>query len=219
MLMRLSIFMEDYKKIREKEAADAKGVEKKETAEVGFLKDVIDFFVEIIKVVIISAAIVVPIRYFLIQPFYVSGASMQPQFFNGEYLIIDEITYRAEMPKRGDVIVFKYPKDPSQFYIKRVIGLPGEIIEIKNGQVVIYNGENPIGKVLEEPYLRAGEVTRGDIYQELGENQYYVLGDNRQASSDSRMWGTVDKKYIIGRVWVRAWPFDKAKIFSRETTY
>lgn len=182
----------------------------------GFLK----FFLEVVKVVIVSALIVVPIRYFLIQPFFVSGASMQPQFSNGEYLIIDEISYRNSPPQRGDVIVFRYPKDPSQFYIKRIIGLPGETVRIKDNKVLIFNEESPWGLQLDESsYLRQGEITKGDINIKLGGGEYFVLGDNRQASSDSRVFGAVDKKFIIGKVWLRAWPFDKSKVFNETIIY
>lgn len=177
------------------------------------------YFLELIKVAIISMLIVVPVRYFFIQPFFVSGASMQPQFYNGEYLIIDEFTYRREEPKRGDVVVFRYPKDPSQFYIKRIIGLPGETVEIKNGKLEIFNQENPWGLVLNEPYLEEGEINRGDMSVKVDPSNFFVMGDNRQASSDSRMWGTVDKKYIIGKVWLRAWPPNQAKAFSEQIIY
>lgn len=182
-----------------------------------------DFFKEIIKVVIVSAIVVIPIRYYLIQPFFVSGASMVPQFHNGEYLIIDEFSYRNNAPQRGDVIVFRYPKDTSQFYIKRIIGLPGETIQIKNEQVVIYDKNKqlyPWGLLLDETgYLNKGEATKGNIDLVLEDNQYFVMGDNRQFSSDSRYWGPVDKKFIIGKVWVRAWPFNNLKIFSEQITY
>lgn len=185
-----------------------------------FFGNLFKFAFEVVRVVIISALIVVPIRYFLIQPFFVSGASMQPQFSNGEYLIIDEIGYRNNPPRRGDVIVFRYPKDPAQFYIKRIIGLPGETIRIKDNKVLIFNEESPWGLQLEESfYLRQGEITRGDIDVKLGDSEYFILGDNRQASSDSRVFGSVDKKFIIGRVWLRAWPFDRAKVFSEQITY
>ncbi|MDP3057041.1 MAG: signal peptidase I [bacterium] len=182
-----------------------------------------DFLKEIIKVVIVSAIVVIPIRYYLIQPFFVSGASMAPQFHNGEYLIIDEFSYRNNAPQRGDVIVFRYPKDMSQFYIKRIIGLPGETIQIKNEQVVIYDKNKqlyPWGLLLDETgYLNKEEATKGNIDLVLEDNQYFVLGDNRQFSSDSRYWGPVDKKFIIGKVWVRAWPFNNLKIFSQQITY
>jgi len=183
-------------------------------------KGFFDFFKEIIKVVIISAIIVIPIRYYLIQPFFVSGSSMVPQFHNGEYLIIDEFSYKNNAPQRGDVIVFRYPLKPSEFYIKRIIGLPGEKAQLKNEQVIIYNKDNPWGMVLDETgYLEKGEITKGNVDLILGDNQYFVLGDNRQFSSDSRYWGTLDKKLIIGKVWIRAWPFNEARVFSEKITY
>lgn len=205
---------EKYKKLIARETGNE---EKKDDKDLSgnFFK----FISEVMKVVIISAIIVIPIRYFIIQPFFVSGSSMQPQFYNGEYLIIDEISYRSKLPERGDVIVFRYPKDRSQFYIKRVIGLPGETVEVKDGKVVIFNKENPWGLILDEPYLKPGEITRGDIYLKVDDNSYFVLGDNRQASSDSRVWGLVDKKFMIGKVWLRAWPLDRVKVFSEEVVY
>lgn len=182
-------------------------------------KNRLDYFFELIKVVVISALIVAPIRYFLIQPFSVSGASMQPQFYDGEYLIVDEFTYRREEPKRGDVVVFRYPNKPSDFYIKRIVGLPGETIKIKDGKLEIYNEKNPWGLVLSEPYLKKDEITRGEMSVKINKDNFFVMGDNRQASSDSRVWGTVDKKFFIGKVWLRAWPPSRAKAFSEQTTY
>ena len=105
----------------------------------GILKGTAIFLWETAKIIIISLAIIIPVRYFLIQPFFVRGASMEPNFHDGEYLIIDELSYRLGEPERGDVIIFKYPKDPSQYYIKRIIGLPTETVEIKDGQIIIYN--------------------------------------------------------------------------------
>lgn len=194
--------------------ADEEAANKKEA-----VKGYWSYFLELVKVVIVSMLIVVPVRYFFIQPFFVSGASMQPQFYNGEYLIIDEFTYRTEAPKRGDVIVFRYPKDPSQFYIKRIIGLPGETVGIKDGKPEIFNLENPWGLVLDEPYLKSGEITRGDMSIKIEPDNFFVMGDNRQQSSDSRIWGTVDEKYIIGKVWIRAWPPNRAKAFSDQINY
>ena len=169
---------------------------------------------ETFKIVVISLAIIIPIRYYLIQPFFVRGASMEPSFDNGEYLIVDEISYRFAPPARGDVIVFKYPLDTSQYYIKRIIGLPNETIEIKDGQVVIYNKQFKDGIILDESsYLSANEMTLGEIKTTVGADEYFVMGDNRGASSDSRRWGTLPEENIIGRVWVRAWPVVKASIF------
>lgn len=125
---------------------------------------------------------------------------MEPNFKAGEYLLVDELSYRLRSPKRGEVIVFKYPKDPSYYYIKRVIGLPGETIEIKDGKVRIYNYENPEGKVLSEPYIKG--VTKEDIKTVLNKDEYFVMGDNREFSSDSRVFGPVERKFIIGRAWI-----------------
>jgi signal peptidase I len=139
---------------------------------------------------------------------------MEPNFDNGQYLVIDEISYRFNQPERGEVIVFKYPTDPSQYYIKRIIGLPNETVEIKDSQVIIYNQEFPQGIVLDESvYLTADMVTQGKTKIKLGQEEYFVLGDNRLASSDSRQWGALSKDNIIGRVWIRAWPFHLAKIY------
>ena len=178
------------------------------------MRAIFSFIWEIIKVVVISLLIVVPIRYFVIQPFFVKGMSMEPTFDDGQYLIIDEISYRIETPERGEVIVFKYPHDPSQYYIKRIIGLPDETIEIVGGGIIIYNSENPNGQVLTEKYLPKDLKTVGDTKVSLKSDEYFVLGDNRSASSDSRRWGPLDKDYIIGRAWIRVWPFDTAKVFA-----
>jgi len=172
------------------------------------------FAFETLKIVIISLIIILPVRYYLIQPFYVKGQSMEPNFHDNEYLIINEIGYRFNEPERGDIIVFKYPKNPSEYYIKRIIGLPGETIKIQDNQVIIYNPEFPGGKVLDESgYLASGAETAGNLSVTLREGEYYVLGDNRASSKDSRYFGPVDKKYIIGRTWIRGWPFDKIKVF------
>lgn len=170
------------------------------------MKNFFLFILEISKIVAIALLIVIPIRYFIFQPFYVKGASMEPNFRDGDYLIIDEITYKFKAPERGEVIVFRYPNDPSQRYIKRIIGLPGETIEIKQGKIIIYD-ENGNGQVLEElAYLPASTLTPGDVLVALEENEYFVLGDNRAASADSRRWGSLPRENIIGRALIRAWP-------------
>lgn len=178
------------------------------------LKKIISYILEIIKVVIISLAIIVPIRYFLIQPFYVKGASMEPNFYDHEYLIIDEISYRFNNPKRGDTIVFKYPKDQSQYFIKRIIGLPNERIEISNEKIIIYNEENPDGVAIDEPYLEKGLKMPGSQTVDLGPEEYFVLGDNRLSSYDSRSFGPVHRKLIVGKAWIRGWPFGRIKVFE-----
>lgn len=174
------------------------------------------YVLELIKVVVISLAIIIPVRYYLIQPFYVKGASMEPSFYDKEYLIIDEISYRLHEPARGDIVVFKYPRNPEEYFIKRVIGLPGEKVQVKDGFVYIYNKEHPDGIKLEEKYLSAEVKTYGlneDIIA-LSSTEYYVLGDNRNASKDSRSFGPVDQKFLTGRVLLRGWPFDRINVFS-----
>jgi len=168
---------------------------------------------ETIQVIIISLAIVFLVRTYLIQPFLVKGASMEPNFHDGNYLIIDELSYRVREPKRGEVIVFHYPRDPKQFFIKRIVGLPNERVEIKNQEVKIYNQENPNGQKLDEKYLNGEIITKGSLTEQLGPDEYFVLGDNRQASSDSRIWGSLPTENIVGRTLIRAWPVNEAKIY------
>lgn len=164
---------------------------------------------ETIKVIVVSLAIILPIRYFLIQPFYVEGASMEPSYSPREYLIIDEISYRFTEPKRGDVVVFRYPRDPKQFYIKRIIGLPGETIEVQDGSVLI-NGE-----VIEEEYLSELYLSNdSERSVSLDAEEYYVMGDNRANSLDSRVFGPVTERFLIGKVWLRGWPLDKIGVFE-----
>lgn len=167
---------------------------------------------ELFKIAVIALAIVVPIRYFLFQPFIVKGASMEPNFSSGDYLIIDEISYYFREPERGEVVVFRFPQNPSQRYIKRIIGLPNETIAIKGGQVIVSS------QVLDESsYLDPGSLGGRETEVELKEGEYFVLGDNRAFSSDSRSWGSLPREFIIGRVLVRAWPFTAlAKIETPE---
>ncbi len=162
---------------------------------------------DFVKVIIIASLIVFPIRYFLFQPFIVNGESMSPNFHTGDYLIIDEISYRVSEPKRGDVVVLEYPLDKSQKFIKRIIGLPGETIEIKEGKISISKNEN--GEVItlnENNYLSDELKTDNNINITLKENSYFVLGDNRQFSFDSRRWGQLPEENIIGKAFLRLFP-------------
>ena len=179
-----------------------------------FLKSVFKFSWDIIKVAVMALVLAGLVRYFLVQPFFVEGASMEPNFENGEYLLIDELSYYFRPVERGEVVVFHYPLDTSKYYIKRIIGLPEETVEIKNSQVTIYNDEYPNGFALNEDYLPKSLVTDGQIKEKLGKDEYFVLGDNRSVSYDSRRWGVLPKNDIVGRVWVRAWPFSRVAIFS-----
>lgn len=165
------------------------------------------FIWEVAQVVIIALAIVAPIRLFIFQPFIVKGASMEPSFHGGDYLIVDEISYRFNEPQRGEVVVFKYPLDKSQRFIKRIVGLPGEKVDIDKGRVII---TSPLGEkiFLNEIYITTPltEMQLENSSLTLGENEYYVLGDNRTHSFDSRSWGVLKREDIIGKAIFRAWP-------------
>ena len=173
------------------------------------------FVAEIVQIAVLALAIILPVRYFLIQPFVVKGASMEPNFYDSEYLIIDELTFHFRNPERGEIVVFRPPQHTDQYYIKRVIGLPGETVEIRNGVITIYNAENPNGFALTETYI--SEVTEGRDRRTLGPDEYYVMGDNRDASLDSRYFGAVPRDNLVGRVWVRGLPLDRATTFDVPT--
>lgn len=188
------------------------------------------FILEIIKIFILALMIIIPIRAFLFQPFFVQGASMEPSFENNQYLIVNEFGYKKTVVdiggknfftvdpfkdlKRQQIIVFRYPKDTTKFFIKRIIGLPGEKIEIKDGKVKIYNQENLDGFILDESaYLSSNIKMSENLNMTLKNDAYFVMGDNRLFSSDSRVWGPVSKDDVIGSVLLRAWPLNKISIF------
>lgn len=175
------------------------------------------FVLELVKIVAIALVIIVPVRTFVLQPFYVQGASMEPNFKNNEYLIIDELSYRLHAPKRGDVVVL-HSTVLNEFLIKRIIGLPGERVVVNDGHIVIYNSEHPTGVELDEKgYLNPSVTTFGNLDVTLSSDQYYVLGDNRPASLDSRSFGPVHRKDIVGRTALRAWPIARFSSFSTPT--
>ncbi len=161
---------------------------------------------EIAEVIIISLVTVFIIRNFIAQPFVVSGASMEPNFQNGNYLVIDEVTYRFREPARGEVVVFRYPKDPSVYFIKRVIGLPGEQVTVLGDTVIVYQGSK-------EVFRETGTV--GGLTTTLGPGEYFVLGDNRYNSFDSRSWGAVPRKDIIGVARLRVFPVNELGIIKQ----
>jgi len=176
----------------------------------------VTFAWEIVKIAIVAFVIVAPIRYFLFQPFIVSGDSMVPNLQSGNYLIVDEISYRFSAPERGDVVVFNagfIPGYANQRFIKRIIGLPGETVDVKNGKVDITKGGKTI--ILDEKYLPNNLATLTDKKITLGANEYFVLGDNRQYSYDSRYWGAVSKKEIIGKAALRLFPITELSIISK----
>lgn len=168
---------------------------------------------EIAQVVSVSLIIVLIIKYYLIQPFMIKGNSMEPNFHDGNYVVADEISYRFREPERGEVIVFHFPVDEKQYFIKRIIGLPGETIEIKDKQVTVYSGQEGTGTVLDESYLPENirNRTEGNLKVTLKDNEYFVMGDNRfhDKSSDSRSWGPVPEDLIVGKVMFRIWIIEK----------
>jgi signal peptidase I len=181
------------------------------------------FFGEIVQIVVISLIIVIPFRMYIAQPFLVSGPSMDDTFANGEYLIVDELTYNLRDPLRGEVAIFHYPLDPKKYFIKRVIGLPGETVEIINDKVTICHStstppscavdENKF--TLDEPYVKHDKLIppRPDSIVTLKADEYYVLGDNRPVSSDSRIWGPVKRDLFNGRPFLRLIPLNKISLF------
>lgn len=184
------------------------------------------FLFEVVKIFFLALAIIIPVRVFLFQPFFVQGASMEPNFHDREYLIISEFGYKQtdfglgantlfslkpfRELNREDVIVFRYPRNPSQFFIKRVVALPGERITISQGVITVFNAEHPQGFTLDESgYLAKSLKTSGETDIKLSFDEYFVMGDNRGASHDSRSWGPLPKEDVIGRVSLRAFPLNR----------
>ncbi len=168
---------------------------------------------------IISLSLAFTIRFFIAAPYLVQGASMDPTFHSADYLIVDRVTYRFEEPVRGDVIVFRFPQDPSRSFIKRVIGLPGETVTIKSEQITITNAEHPDGFQIDEPYVVPENMRETDTRITLGQDEFFVLGDNRKASADSRTWGALPRDHIIGRALLRLYPFSQVDILPGNATY
>ncbi len=201
-----------------------------EEGDPGFWKNALGSFFELLKVLLFAAIIIIPVKTFFFQPFFVEGASMEPSFYGGDYLIVNEFGYKTTALRLGDnldfsvkpfrelsrfdVVVFKYPRNPSQYFIKRIIGLPGETVQIKNSKITIYNAEHPTGfAVSDQMYLSSKTVTAETITTELKPKEYFVMGDNRPNSYDSRAIGPIPEDKIIGRVSVRVWPFTGASIY------
>jgi len=182
---------------------------------------------DFLKIVAIALAIIIPVRYFIFQPFVVYGSSMEPNFENGQYLIIDELSFHISDPARGQTVVLRYPKDPKQFFIKRIVGLPGETVKIDNGHVTIYNERNKDGIILDEDYLPTQGLTyphdisvvAGQKTLSLGADEYFAMGDNRLASSDSRDWGILKRSEIIGKVFLRVLPLNEFKLYNKVPAY
>jgi signal peptidase I len=175
---------------------------------------------EWIQVIVIALIISLPIRFFIAEPFIVNGASMDPTFATGQFLIVDRLSYRFTNPARGDVIVFEYPNNPKIYYIKRIIGLPGETISIKDGNITITNptdkvftDANPKGLILNEPYIDDTHKSHDTLTTTLDKDNYFVMGDNRPQSSDSRVWGDLNRDLIIGKPFIRLLPLPSISVW------
>lgn len=164
-------------------------------------------FWELLKYAAIAIIIVIPFRIFIAQPYIVDGSSMDPTFKDGDYLIVDQLSKRFKEPDRESVLIIRYPRDPSRFFIKRLIAFPGETVEIKNGQVIIFSNQYPKGLSLDSSYVVFEKIE--DFSTTLKEGEYFVMGDNRAGSSDSRIWGPVPEIDIVGEPILRLLPLSQ----------
>lgn len=169
--------------------------------------------------IVLTIALVMLVRMYIAKPFIVQGASMDPTFASWHYLIIDELSYNfLRAPERGEVVVFRYPDDPSKHFIKRIIGLPGETVEIDGEAVYISNSTEQNFK-LTEPYVIFEHRSENHLIVTLAEDEYYVLGDNRAESADSRFFGPLKEHLLVGRAWIRLFPFTQISYLPGEATY
>jgi signal peptidase I len=159
---------------------------------------------ETVRYALIAALIIIPVRTFIAQPFVVSGNSMFPTFHSGEYLVVDETAKYTGDYHRGDVVILRYPNDPSKFFIKRIIGLPGETVTILNGVVSITSATRTDPLILNEPYVKNPKIDSSS--RTLDNQEFFVMGDNRAQSSDSRVWGPVPRRLMDGKALVRLFP-------------
>ncbi|KKP70280.1 signal peptidase I [candidate division CPR3 bacterium GWF2_35_18] len=179
-----------------------------------------EFALEFVESLIISLGIFLIVYNFFVQTRTVLNVSMQPNFYEGDRIITDIFSYRLREPKRGEVIVLDSPLHESEEYLKRVIGLPGEEILIENNTVTIFNDVHPYGFILHEDYLgkfvttNGGNVVKEGVKTKILEDSYLVMGDNRDRSSDSRLWGMLPKKDIVARVLFRYWPVIRIEAFA-----
>ena len=163
-------------------------------------------FFDVLKIVFVACLIVTVVRLFVAEPFIVSGDSMSPTFSSNDFLVVDEMSYELRAPARGDVIIFHYPLDPSTFFIKRLIGLPGDTVIVNNGSIFVKTANNKTLHLLTEPYVSIGSPKIQTSTTTLSDEEYFVLGDNRNSSFDSRVWGPVPRRYIVGKALVRLYP-------------
>ncbi|HEV2582729.1 MAG TPA: signal peptidase I [Ktedonobacteraceae bacterium] len=154
---------------------------------------------EVVETIAVTLLIFIVIR-FAVQSFRVDGPSMQPGLHTDDYVLVNKAAYLFSGPQRGDVIVFRYPLDTSKDLIKRIVGLPGDIVQTTSTDVIVD------GQILHEPYISMPFNFESHAWK-LGPNQFFVMGDNRDNSLDSRTWGPLDKSYIIGKAVAVYWPF------------
>lgn len=193
---------------------DRKDGDAGESPAVEMQKSVARGWYEFLRFAAVALALALFVRFYVAQPFIVRGASMEPNFEDREYLVIDEASYYFRAPSRGEVVVFRYPRNTDEFFIKRIIGLPGEQVILSGGHVKIINTDHPEGIALDESYLSEKLTTYPNQAKTLADGEYFVLGDNRPASSDSRVWGVLDKGFIVGRAFFRAWPLTRLGIIA-----
>ncbi|MCL5073812.1 MAG: signal peptidase I [Actinobacteria bacterium] len=187
-----------------------------DTPKKGFFDNLGGYVIEFIETIVIFGAIFASIYLFVAQFHKVSGSSMVPTLYTGDYLITEKITYKFKEPQRGQIIVLKNPRDESQDFIKRIIAIPGDTLQISNNTVYLN------GQPLQERYLPPGTITRSGAFVteksliKVADNQYFVFGDNREHSSDSREWGPVTKEEIVGRALFRYWPLQSIGLLTNK---
>jgi len=182
------------------------------------LKKLGKLFLDFIQTIVLALAIFLVVYLFLFQPHQVSGQSMMPNFQDGEYLLTDKVTYRFKLPQRGDVIVFNAPPHRQDEYIKRIIGLPGETVSIQNRH--LYINRRPLNETYIPTQLSTPTgnfLPEGSSYT-LKSDEYFVVGDNRLNSSDSRIWGPIKRSDIVGKAWLIYWPLPQAGLVP-QTNY
>lgn len=176
-------------------------------------------FIQFAWIAVAALVVAALVRLFLAEPFIVSGPSMVPTFTVGDYLVVDRVTYALKAPARGDVVVFRYPLDASVYFVKRIAGLPGETIEIGDGAVWLVSEDGREKRLLEGPRGSAGARHDRSSSITLADDEYFVLGDNRDTSDDSRDWGPLRERYLIGRVVARLWPLSQFDLFPGTFTF
>lgn len=190
-----------------------------ETQKVTLASAALEYFAEFVRIFIIAAAIILPVRLFLVQPFYVRGQSMEPNFHDSEYLIIDKLSPRFKPYMRGEVVVFRFDSPDQRYLIKRIIGLPGEEVRVADKRITIINREYPEGLTLDEKMYKPNELGFESFHIEVGQDEYFVLGDNRENSFDSSKFGPIKMRQVVGRVFMRGLPINRFEVFSPPSYY